>query len=52
MTQEESMWCKQVDYNNGWPVLPEMSTPSAAMVPIQALQWYRFADIIKHENNF
>lgn len=32
MTQEESMWYKQVDYNNGWHVLPEMKTPSAAML--------------------
>lgn len=37
MTQEESMWCKQVDLNNGWPDQPEMNTPSAAML-IQRMQ--------------
>lgn len=37
MTPEESMWCKQVEFNNGWPDLPEMNTPSAAML-LQRMQ--------------
>ena len=45
MTQEESMWCKQVDYNNGWHVLPEMKIPPAEML-LQRMQEQRWKQLL------
>ena len=32
MTEEENMWCKQVDYNNSWPTQPIFTTQAVTIL--------------------